>query len=212
MVELIWQYRKKPRARATAKLLNDEVYKTFDDAIKVAEILNIDTASGYALDLAGRHVGVSREQQNLILKDFFAFTQAEKKQGFNKGEFYRLGNSLKGSFYLNDSDYRFLIKAKIIKNYQTGTLENSYKSLEFLLGAGNFIFDNYDMTLNLVLKNAKTTQFLINLIFKNDILARPVGVGLNVILIADKKCIGFKQNKANLAFGVGKFARIYKEQ
>ena len=212
MVELIWQYRKKPRARATAKLLNDEVYKTFDDAIKVAEILNIDTASGYALDLAGRHVGVSREQQNLILKDFFAFTQAEKKQGFNKGEFYRLGNSLKGSFYLNDSDYRFLIKAKIIKNYQTGTLENSYKSLEFLLGAGNFIFDNYDMTLNLVLKNAKTTQFLINLIFKNDILARPVGVGLNVILIADKKCFGFKQNKANLAFGVGKFARIYKEQ
>lgn len=212
MVELIWQYRKKPRARATAKLLNDEVYKTFDDAIKVAEILNIDTASGYALDLIGRHVGVSREQQNLILKDFFAFTQTEKKQGFNKGEFYRLGNSLKGGFYLNDSDYRFLIKAKIIKNYQTGTLENSYKSLEFLLGAGNFIFDNYDMTLNLVLKNAKTTQFLINLIFKNDILARPVGVGLNVILIADKKCFGFKQNKANLAFGVGKFARIYKEQ
>ena len=212
MVELIWQYRKKPRARATARLLNDEVYKTFDDAIKVAEILNIDTASGYALDLVGRHVGVSREQQNLILKDFFAFTQAEKKQGFNKGEFYRLGNSLKGSFYLNDSDYRFLIKAKIIKNYQTGTLENIYKSLEFLLGVGNFIFDNYDMTLNLVLKNAKTTQFLINLIFKNDILARPVGVGLNVILIADKKCFGFKQNKANLAFGVGKFARIYKEQ
>lgn len=212
MVELIWQYRKKPRARATAKLLNDEVYKTFDDAIKIAEILNIDTASGYALDLVGRHVGVSREQQNLILKDFFAFTQTEKKQGFNKGGFYRLGNSLKGSFYLNDSDYRFLIKAKIIKNYQTGTLENSYKSLEFLLGAGNFIFDNYDMTLNLVLKNAKTTQFLINLIFKNDILARPVGVGLNVILIADKKCFGFKQNEANLAFGVGKFTRIYKEQ
>lgn len=212
MVELIWQYRKKTRARATAKLLNDEVYKTFDDAIKVAEILNIDTASGYALDLVGRHVGISREQQNLILKDFFAFTQTEKKQGFNKGEFYRLGNSLKGSFYLNDSDYRLLIKAKIIKNYQTGTLENIYKSLEFLLGAGNFIFDNYNMTLNLVLKNAKTTQFLINLIFKNDILARPVGVGLNVILIADKKCFGFKQNKANLAFGVGKFARIYKEQ
>ena len=212
MVELIWQYRKKPRARATAKLLNDEVYKAFDDAIKVAEILNIDTASGYVLDLVGRHVGVNREQQNLILKDFFAFTQTEKKQGFGKGEFYRLGNSLRSSFYLNDSDYKFLIKAKIIKNYQTGTLENIYKSLEFLLGAGNFIFDNYDMTLNLVLKNAKTTQFLINLIFKNDILARPVGVGLNVILIADKKCFGFKQNKANLAFGVGKFARIYKEQ
>ena len=73
MVELIWQYRKKPRARATAKLLSDEVYKTFDDAIKVAEILNIDTASGYALDLVGRHVGVSREQRNLILKDFFCF-------------------------------------------------------------------------------------------------------------------------------------------
>ena len=147
----------------------------------------------------------------LILKYFFAFTQTEKKQGFNKGEFYRLGNSLKGSFYLNDSDYRFLIKAKIIKNYQTGTLENIYKSLEFLLGAGNFIFDNYDMTLNLVLKNTKTTQFLINLIFKNDILARPVGVGLNVILIAEAKCFGFSQNKANLGFGIGKFARIFKE-
>ena len=82
MVELIWQYRKKTRARATAKLLNDEVYKAFDDAIKVAEILNIDTASGYALDLVGRHVGVSREQQNLILKDFFRLYPSRERTRF----------------------------------------------------------------------------------------------------------------------------------
>ena len=82
MVELIWQYRKKTSARATAKLLNDEVYKAFDDAIKVAEILNIDTASGYALDLVGRHVGVSREQQNLILKDFFRLYPSRERTRF----------------------------------------------------------------------------------------------------------------------------------
>ena len=111
---------------------------------------------------------------------------------------------------MNDYDFRFLIKAKIIKNYQTGTLENLYKSLEFLLGRGNFIFDNYDMTLIVVLKNAKTTQFLINLIFKNDLLVRPVGVGLNVILIAGAKSFGFSQNKENLGFGIGKFARILR--
>lgn len=211
MVSLIWQYRKKPKATATAKLLNDTVYTSFDDAIKVAEILNIETANGYALDLIGRHVGINREQKNLMLKDFFAFSEADKKLGFNKGEFYRLGNSLKGSFYLNDFDYRFLIKAKIIKNYQTGTLENLYKSLEFLLGNGNFIFDNYDMSLNLVLKNTKTTQFLIDLIFKNDILVRPMGVYLNIILISEKKGFGFIQNSENLGFGVGKFVRIFKE-
>ena len=79
------------------------------------------------------------------------------------------------------------------------------------MGRGNFIFDNYDMTLNLVIQNTETTQFLINLILKNDIAARPIGVGLNVILIAETKCFGFSNNKSNLGFGVGKFAKIYKE-
>lgn len=212
MVDLIWQYRKKPRARATAELLNREVYKCFDDAVAVAEMLNIDTATGYALDLVGRHVGFPREQAQAIFKTYFAFTQAENKLGFGKGEFYRYKDALKGSFYLNDYDYRFLIKAKIIKNYQNGTLENIVKSLEFLLGKGNFVFDNYDMTINLVLKNTKLNTFLIKLIFKNDILVRPVGVGYKIVVLADEKCFGFTQNLANLGFGKGKFSRILKEE
>lgn len=211
MVDLIWQYRKKPRAKATAKLLSGSAYDSFDECLEVANILNIEKASGYALDLIGLHVGVKREQKDIILKDFFCFNEATKKQGFNKGEFYRLHSPLYGSFFLSDYDYRFMIKAKIIKNYQTGTLENFYKSLNFLFGGDNFAFDNYDMTMNIVIRE-RVTPFLLELVFKNKALIRPIGVGLKLIVIANKNVFGFTQNKANKGFGVGKFARIYKEK
>lgn len=210
MVDLIWQYKNKPRAKATAELLNSEIYKCFDSAIGLAEILNIETASGYALDLVGRHVGYPREQAAAILKTWFAFKEAQTKQGFGVGEFYRYKDALKGSFYLNDSDYRFLIKAKIIKNYQTGTLENIINSLEFLFGKGNFVFDNYDMTLNLVLKKSKLNLFLFDLVLKNDVLVRPVGVNYKIIVVVDTAFFGFTQNKNSLGFKKGKFARIVR--
>ena len=211
MIDLIWQYRKKPRAKATAKLLSGSAYDSFDECLEVANILNIEKASGYALDLVGLHVGVKREQKDLILKDYFGFNEATKKQGFNKGEFYRRGLSPYGGFFLSDYDYRFMIKAKIIKNYQTGTLENFYKSLNFLFGGDNFAFDNYDMTMNIVIRE-RVTPFLLELILKNNALIRPIGVGLKLIIIADKNTFGFVQNKTNKGFGVGKFARIYKEK
>ncbi len=211
MIDLIWQYRKKPRAKATAKLLSGSAYDSFDECLEVANILNIEKASGYALDLIGLHVGVKREQKDIILKDFFGFEEATKKQGFNKGEFYRLHSPLYGDFFLSDYDYRFMIKAKIIKNYQTGTLENFYQSLKFLFGEDNFAYDNYDMTMNIVIKE-RVTPFLLELVLKNKAFIRPIGVNLKLIVIADKNNFGFVQNKTNKGFGVGKFARIYKEK
>lgn len=211
MIDLIWQYRKKPKARATAKLLNDEVVKGFDDALAVAEILNIETATGYGLDLVGRHVGFSRLQAQMILKDWFGFNQAENKRGFNFGEFYRYKGELKGDFYLSDYDYRFLIKAKIIKNYQAGTLENIYKSLEFLFGKGNFVFDNYDMSLNLVIKKTKLNLFLLKMVLKNDVLVRPVGVGYKIVVLVENSFFGFSQNENSVGFNKGKMARILND-
>ncbi|MGG7074317.1 DUF2612 domain-containing protein [Campylobacter sp. 9BO] len=169
MINLIWQYRKKPRAKATAELLSSEVYRCFDEAVAVAEILNIETATGYALDLIGRHIGFERLQAQMAVKEWFGFDEAESKKGFGLGEFYRYKGELKGDFYLSDYDYRFLIKAKIIKNYQNGTLENIINSLEFLFGKGNFAFDNYDMSINLVIKRSKLNLFLLNMVLKNDV-------------------------------------------
>lgn len=211
MLNLIWQYQNKPRAKATAQLLNDEVYKSFDEALVVAELLNIQTATGYALDLVGRHVGFSRLQAQMIVKSWFGFNDAENKKGFNQGEFYRYKNELKGDFCLSDYDYRFLIKAKIIKNYQTATLENIYRSLEFLFGKGNFVFDNYDMSLNLVIKRTKLNLFLLKMVLKNDVLVRPVGVGYKIVVLVENEHFGFTQNAHSNGFNKGKLARILKD-
>lgn len=208
MTDLIWQYRNKPRAKATIELLTNETYKTFDEAIAIAELLNINTATGYALDLIGKHVGISRLQNQIILKKWFGFNEAEIKNGFGVGEFYKYKNELKGAFYLNDYDYRFLIKAKIIKNYQNATLENIYKSLEFLFDKGNFAFDNYDMTMNLVIKRAKLNEYLLKIILKNDILVRPIGVNYRVVVLVENVFFGFSQNTNSKGFNSGKLARI----
>ena len=65
--------------------------------------------------------------------------------------------------------------------------------------------------MNIVIRE-RVTPFLLELILKNNALIRPIGVGLKLIIIADKNTFGFVQNKTNNGFGVGKFARIYKEK
>ncbi|MGG4703040.1 DUF2612 domain-containing protein, partial [Providencia stuartii] len=161
---MIWQYRGKPKARQTVGLLLSETKQLFESVITLSAILNIDTSTGYGLDLIGKHVGISRVMKSLVPKDYFGFLGIEGALGFNAGVFYRYGDSLKGSSVLGDDDYRFFIKAKIIKNYQKPDIANITYSLRHLLGEQAFIIDNYDMSMNVVIPANYLTPFRIHAI------------------------------------------------
>lgn len=177
---LIWQYQGKPKALATVKMIEDEFAQSFIWLYRLQDVLNIETATGNQLDLVGKHVGQSRIVNGYTLRQFFGFKNAKNALGFSKdrnggGQWYRLRDPLADSVRLSDSDYRFLIKCRIIKNYQVGTVPNIIEACRFILGDGCTVKDNLNMTVTVSVVGGKLTQFARYAIENLDILPRQAG-------------------------------------
>lgn len=205
---IIWQYRTKPKALGTIKAIYKETDLTFQNTIKIADILNIDTATGYALDLVGRHIGVSRVLPTAIAKEYFGWLEDDSALSFGVGEFYRYGDALSASVVLNDNDYRFFIRAKITKNYQTGTIENIVKSIQFVVGNHSNVIDIQNMTMNIIVNSDKLNSLTLYAISKMDILVRPIGVMYEYTVLVNDKPFGFAHDNSSYGFNIGKFVRL----
>lgn len=205
---IIWQYRTKPKALGTIRAIYTETDNTFKNVVQVADILNIDDATGYALDLVGRHVGVSRILPTVIAKEYFGWLKDKTALSFGIGEFYRHGDALHASVVLNDSDYRFFIKARITKNYQNGEISNIVKSIKFIIGERGNIIDAQDMTMNVLVNGDQLNSLTLYAISKLDILARPVGVMYQYLVLMNNEPFGFMHDKHSYGFNSGKFVRL----
>ena len=207
---IIWQYRTKPKALGTIKAIYKETDLTFQNTIQIADILNIDTAKGYALDLVGRHVGVSRVLPTVIAKEYFGWLEDDRSLSFGIGEFYRYGDALFASVVLNDNDYRFFIRARITKNYQTGTIENIVKSIQFVVGNHSNVIDIQNMTMNIIVNSDKLNSLTLYAISKMDVLVRPIGVMYKYTVLINEKPFGFAHDNGSYGFNIGKFVRLQK--
>ncbi|WP_294954878.1 DUF2612 domain-containing protein [uncultured Gilliamella sp.] len=205
---IIWQYRSKPKALGTIKAIYEETDQTFRNIIQVADILNIDDATGYALDLVGRHVGVFRVLPTAIAKEYFGWLEDDIALSFNVGEFYRHGDSLRTSVVLNDSDFRFFIKARISKNYQTGEISSIVKSIKFVIGQYGNVIDSQNMTMNILVNSDQLSSLTLYAISKMDILARPVGVMYQYVVLINNEPFGFDHDNQSQGFNLGKFVRL----
>ena len=205
---IIWQYRTKPKALGTIRAIYSETDNTFRNIIQVADILNIDKATGYALDLVGRHVGVFRVLPTAIAKEYFGWLEDDTTLSFNVGEFYRNGDALHASVVLNDNDYRFFIKARITKNYQTGEISNIIKSIKFVIGKHSNVIDSQNMTMNILVNSDQLNSLTLYAISKMDVLVRPVGVMYQYVVLINNEPFGFAHDKQSCGFSLGKFVRL----
>lgn len=205
---IIWQYRTKPKALGTIRAIYTETDNTFKNVVQVADILNIDDATGYALDLVGKHVGVSRVLPTAIAKEYFGWLRDKTALSFGIGEFYRHGDALHASVVLNDSDYRFFIKARITKNYQNGEISNIVKSIKFMIGDHGNIIDAQDMTMNVLVNSDQLNSLTLYAISKMDILVRPIGVMYRYLVLVNNEPFGFAHDKHSYGFNRGKFVRL----
>lgn len=207
---IIWQYRTKPKALGTIRAIYKETDLTFQNIIQIADILNIETATGYALDLVGRHIGVSRVLPTAIAKEYFGWLEDDSALSFGIGEFYRYGDALSASVILNDNDYRFFIKARITKNYQTGTIENIVKSIQFVVSNHSNVIDIQNMTMNIIVNSDKLNSLTLYAISKMDILVRPAGVMYEHIVLVNDTPFGFAHDNSSYGFNIGKFIRLHE--
>ena len=205
---IIWQYRTKPKALGTIRAIYAETDNTFKNVVQVADILNIDDATGYALDLVGKHVGVSRVLPTAIAKEYFGWLKDKTALSFGIGEFYRRGDALHASVVLNDSDYRFFIKARITKNYQNGEISNIVKSIKYIIGKHGNIIDAQNMTMNVLVNSDQLNSLTLYAISKMDILVRPIGVMYRYLVLVNNKPFGFVHDKNSYGFNLGKFVRL----
>ena len=205
---IIWQYRTKPKALGTIRAIYAETDNTFKNVVQLADILNIDDAKGYALDLVGKHVGVSRVLPTAIAKKYFGWLEDDTALSFNVGEFYRNGDALHASVVLNDNDYRFFIKARITKNYQTGEISNIVNSIKFVIGKHGNIIDTQNMTMNVLVNSDQLNSLTLYAISKMDILTRPVGVMYQYVVLINNNPFGFSHDEKSYGFNIGKFVRL----
>lgn len=184
---LMWQYRTKPKAVNTVKCIENEFKSSFAGLLQLMNVLNIEEAQGVNLDLVGKHVGQFRVVNGYQVLKFFGFLGSPIALGFSRarkggGEWYRARSPLSKTVVLADEDYRFLIKCRILKNYQSGTLSNIYEACLFIFGQGCSVIDNEDMTISVSIPNKNMTNFKRFAIEHLDILPRQCGVRIHYVI------------------------------
>lgn len=126
------QYRDKPKlvkwmeiARKLGRPL-DEVCE------KIALSYDIDSASGELLNILGRIVGIDRNFINKIEMEVFEFGDSDIECGDENAIFSE--STVASDSQMSDALFRLLIKAKVLKNNRSATIEEIIEQMVLLVG------------------------------------------------------------------------------
>ena len=210
---LIVQYADKPKAIAHINNIIGSLEDVYDLANLFEEAFDVDTAVGKQLDILGKIVGIERKVPFAVPKNYFGFddnvsTAYPMGNKFKSVVAYPLKNKFEIAYTtgeLNDNDFRFFIKAKIIKNYVKAMMIDIddrlslQDTIDNLFDNKAYIVDNQDMSMTIYIDNTfnfNTIQYIKQL----DLIPRPQGVKYEAIIsYSDGSTFGFGVN--NTGFG-----------
>jgi hypothetical protein len=181
---IISQYDQAPTINAWLRAVNDwlDPAPLIDDF--VFNIWDLDTATGYGLDVWGRIVGVGRVLQVAASK-YFGFDEATNISAdpFNQSPFYS-GQQLNNNFILSDDGYRTLIRAKALSNICDGSIPGINTVLLTLFGSrGNvYVTNGLDMTMTYTF-TFTPTPVEAAIVEQSGVLPLPVGVSVTMVQI-----------------------------
>lgn len=191
---LIIQYNNKPKARETIGLLVD-VLLANGIIFQVQDGYDIETAIGLQLDVLGKYIGSDRFYQGQDLTGYFSLALysdpdegAPDKIGFadyddvgvKTGKFLTYDEVLSQQFALTDSEFRTLIKLKILINNSNASTGEIDAGLYLLFGTALLMVDNLDMTLTYIVD--PSISAIISVANGKDLLPRPMGVETELIV------------------------------
>lgn len=215
---LIIQYADKPKALSTIESILAPLENVYETMYLLENAFDLDTAVGVQLDVIGKIVGISREVPFVLKKEYFSFDEHDFESPFGDRfkdiiayPFKDKGEKDYTDGILNDADYRFFIKAKIVKNYSTGKVYDEdkisiQKALDYLYDGKAYITDNGNMTMNIYLDYSIDRDKL-SYAQRLELIPKPQGVGYNItILYDDGKTFGFSDNLNSKGFNIGSFA------
>jgi hypothetical protein len=215
---LILQYSDKPKAIQQIKdyvsgLLADGLF------IKIRDAFNIDTAVGNQLDVLGRYIGLDRNGENLVINfDQNLFSTVDSPLDLTPEAFGTVSEAqfpLVDSHIINEDDfitsqvlddenYRFVLKLKIIQN----NINHSEVAIDSAVNdvfGGDLIPSGIDggMTMTYFVDEQILTSA--EIAFKKGVLPRPMTVGLLYLVKkpAQKNLFGFASNGNSATFVSG---------
>lgn len=153
---LILQYRNKPKARATIKMLVD-ICMGDGLVFELNDCLNIDTAVGKQLDLIGQILGCNRNIYGLNPDTkYFSFQKTDAygysdKNAVSEGYWKSYFNSYGSAYALSDTDYRQLLKLKAALNVMKGSMQGMDQALYSVFGDNVMIQNNQDLSITYVI-------------------------------------------------------------
>lgn len=190
---LLSQYVDKPKAYATIGAIVDTV---ISDLVlrQVQDAFEIDTAVGSQLDTIGKYVGFARRVIVPAVKDFHVFadydTPLAAVTGFTDYDgtknitstWYRYTTALESFADLDDEDYRFLLKLKIVLNSSDNTMFSISQMLYAAFGTALACYDQLDMSVSYAVSNE--AKKLGTLALSQNALPKPMGVKLHEMWLA----------------------------
>lgn len=196
---LIIQYYNKPKAREEIYRKIERYYDIYKSIIDFYSAYDVDSAVGLQLDHIGRIVGVARNIAESEPNTFFGYNNAPYTTGYSDAPYRTINDRLYSSRQLNDTEYRYIIKAKIAFNNVSCFLYNSEDRLS-LQDAYSIIFNNRVavidtqlMSIDILLSNDVSYREIL-LVQKTGLLPRPAGVRIrNIMRITDNS---FFQNQS----------------
>lgn len=176
------EHRHKPKFEALVKAVSDTFGANYDLLQGMPNAFNLDTAIGAQLDIVGLWVGQPRLIPNVLLVEFFGFNGLGTPLAYGEegspalgGRFYGEGESYTATSVLADPEYRFLLRAKIVRNHAKGVTLEFAKSFKFIFNAPGLISDPGIMAIGIAIgRDLSLVEKAI--ITGLDILPRPAGV------------------------------------
>lgn len=164
-------------------------------------VVNLKTAQGFGLDIWGRIVGIGRAVHGVDPQgEYFGFEDGFYP--FNDQPFY--SGLVSDSWDLTDDAYRELILMKAMSNIIYATAPNINRLLWALFGRNAYFLALGDMRGRYVLE-FHINAFERHIIYNTDILPRPCGVYIDIIIDLDtNETFGFSGTGLQ-PFGEGVF-------
>lgn len=194
----------------TLRQLIDSMSQYFDPSTDFDNfydaVWNVDTATGFGLDIWGKIVGVSRTLTIPGALTYFGFVeQGSTSQPFGQAPFYA-GTPATQSYNLTDDAYRNLILTKALANISAGNASSINTLLRNLFaGRGKcYVIDLGGMKMMFTFE-FELQPYEIAVLTQSGVIPRPGGVSATVMQLNQSATFGFAEGVSYQPFNQGVF-------
>lgn len=200
---VISQYANSPILNALIDFMSQDINPDTDLDSFYSYVWDVSTAQGFGLDIWGRIVGVGRDLNIPGVVTNFGFSEGTGYYPFGQAPFYD-GPPASTVYTLGDDAYRTLILVKALSNISNVTAQSLNHLLQVLFaGRGRcYVSDTGQMQLRYVFEFS-LQPYEISIFTQSAAIARPAGVGAQVLTVDLPNTLGFSEANAYQPFGYG---------